>query len=148
MNKQTFVYVTYIQTTPEKAWRALVDSDLTRMYWGKENHSDWKPGSRWEMRDLGDAREVMVVGKVVETTPPRRLVMTWARPREESDVTLHSRVTFELEPQGDLVRLTVLHEDLDAKMAESITQGWPLVLSSLKTMLETGKGLPLPKKGK
>ena len=86
-----------------------------------------------------------MVGKVVESTPPRRLVMTWARPKEAGDNSKHSRVTFDIEPQGDgLVRLTVTHEDLerDPQMFESISNGWPKVLSNLKTLLETGRALP------
>lgn len=152
MKKPSFVYVTYIATTPEKVWRALVDTDVTREYWvdpsggdpGHVNVSDWKPGSRWEHQRLDDARTVDVVGKVVESTPPRRLVITWARPSEADDDSKHSRVTFDVEPHGDaLIRLTVTHEDLDndPKMLSGISGGWPKVLSNLKTLLETGRGL-------
>lgn len=152
MKKPSFVYVTYIATTPEKVWRALVDTDVTREYWvdpsggdpGHVNVSDWKPGSQWEHQRLDDARTVDIVGKVVESTPPQRLVMTWARPSEADDVSKHSRVTFDVEPQGDaLIRLTVTHEDLDndPKMLSGISGGWPKVLSNLKTLLETGRGL-------
>jgi len=151
--KPSFVYVTYIATTPEKVWRALVDTDVTREYWidpsggdpGHVNVSDWKPGSRWEHQRLDEARTVDIVGKVVESTPPRRLVMTWARPNEADDDSKHSRVTFDVEPHGDaLVRLTVTHEDLerDPKMLSGISGGWPKVLSNLKTLLETGRALP------
>jgi len=94
---------------------------------------------------LDDARTVDMVGKVVESTPPRRLVITWARPKEAGDNSKHSRVTFDIEPQGDgLVRLTVTHEDLerDPQMFESISNGWPKVLSNLETLLETGRALP------
>ena len=87
---------------------------------------------------------VDVVGTVVESTPPRRLVFTWARPKEAEDESKHSRVTFDIEPQGDaLVRLTVTHEDLehDPKMLAGISGGWPSVLSNLKTLLETGHAL-------
>ena len=145
MTKPSYVYVTYIATTPEKVWRALVDTDVTREYWAHENVSDWRPGSRWEHQRLDDARTVDIVGKVVESTPPRRLVFTWARPKEAEDDSKHSRVTFEIEPQGDgLVRLTVTHEDLerDPQMLAGISGGWPKVLSNLKTLLETGRALP------
>jgi uncharacterized protein YndB with AHSA1/START domain len=155
MKKPSFVYVTYIATTPEKVWRALVDTDVTREYWvdpsggdpGHVNVSDWKPGSRWEHQRLDDARTVDIVGKVVESTPPRRLVMTWARPNEADDDSKHSKVTFDVEPHGDaLIRLTVTHEDLDndPKMLSGISGGWPKVLSNLKTLLETGRGLQSP----
>jgi uncharacterized protein YndB with AHSA1/START domain len=153
MNKPSFVYVTYIATTPQKVWQALIDPEVTRRYWvdpvgddlGHVNESDWTPGSRWEHQRLDDARTVDVVGKVIETTPPRRLVITWARPTEADDESKHSRVTFDIEPYGDgLVRLTVTHEDLerDPKMLAGISGGWPIVLSNLKTFLETGNALP------
>src|SRR5689334_14854295 len=132
MTKPSFVYVTYIATTPEKVWRALVDTDITRQYWvgssgpARVNVSDWKPGSRWEHQRADETRAVDVVGTVIETSPPRRLVMTWARPTEADDTEKHSRVTFEVEPQSDrLVRLTVTHENLehDPKMLASISGG-------------------------
>jgi len=153
MTKPSFVYVTYIATTPDKVWRALVDTDVTRKYWADPtsnspahvNVSDWKPGSQWEHQRVDDARTVDMVGKVVESTPPRRLVLTWARPTDAKDDAKHSRVTFDIEPQsGRLVRLTVTHEDLerDPKMLAGISSGWPMVLSNLKTLLETGRALP------
>ena len=153
MTKPSFVYVTYIATTPEKVWRALVDTEVMRRYWADptsnapahENVSDWTPGSRWEHRRVDDAGTVDMAGKVVESTPPRRLVVTWARPKDAEDDAKHSRVTFDIEPQGQgLVRLTVTHEDLegDPQMLEGISGGWPKVLSNLKTLLETGRALP------
>jgi len=151
MTKPSFVYVTYIATTPEKVYRALVDTEITRQYWlggsgpARVNVSDWKPGSRWEHTRDDATRAVDVVGTVVETTPPRRLIITWARPSEADDASKHSRVTFDIEPQNDrLVRLTVTHEDLehDPKMLASISGGWPQVVSNLKTFLATGEALP------
>jgi len=151
MTKPSFVYVTYIATTPEKVYRALVDTEITRQYWlggsgpARVNVSDWKPGSRWEHTRDDATRAVDVVGTVVETTPPRRLIITWARPSEADDASKHSRVTFDIEPQNErLVRLTVTHEDLehDPKMLASISGGWPQVLSNLKSFLETGRALP------
>lgn len=151
MTKPSYVYVTYIATTPEKVWRALVDTDVAREYWmgatgpARVNVSDWKPGSRWEHQRADETRTVDVVGTVVETVSPRRLVLTWARPTEAEDASKHSRVTFDIEPQGEkLVRLTVTHEDLehDPKMLAGISSGWPMVLSNLKTFLETGRALP------
>jgi uncharacterized protein YndB with AHSA1/START domain len=132
-------------------YRALVDTEITRQYWlggtgpARVNVSDWKPGSRWEHTRDDATRTVDVVGTVVETTPPRRLIITWARPSDADDVSKHSRVTFDIEPQNErLVRLTVTHEDLehDPKMLASISGGWPQVLSNLKTFLETGQALP------
>jgi uncharacterized protein YndB with AHSA1/START domain len=151
MSKPSFVYVTYIATTAEKVWQALTQTEVTRRYWAGltgaarsyENVSDWKPGSPWQQRRLDEARTVGLVGKVLESTPPRRLVLTWARPEDADDSEKHSRVTFDIEPQGDrLVKLTVLHEDLDPEMHRGIAGGWPQVLSNLKTLLETGYPLP------
>jgi uncharacterized protein YndB with AHSA1/START domain len=151
MSKPSFVYVTYIATTAENVWQALTDTDITWRYWGGltaasprwENVSDWKPGSRWHQRRHDEAETVGVVGKVLESTPPRRLVLTWARPEDADNAEKTSRVTFEIEPQGDrLVKLTVLHEDLDPDMQQKVAGGWPQVLSNLKTLLETGDSLP------
>ena len=151
MTKPSFVYVTYIATTPEKVWQALVDTDLARRYWAAPNEpgaahvnvSDWKPGSRWEHQRDDETRTVDIAGKVVECKPPRRLVLTWARPTEFEDNAKHSRVAIDIEPHGDgLVRVTITHEDLDAEMLSGISGGWPKVLSNLKTFLETGRALP------
>lgn len=153
MAKPSFVYVTYIATTPEKVWQALVDTSVMRKYWADptdddpahENVSDWKPGSKWEHRRADDTGTVDIVGKVVEILPPRRLIITWARPKDAEDDSKHSRVTFDIEPHGDrLICLTVTHENLehDLKMFEGISIGWPKVLSNLKTLLETGHALP------
>lgn len=147
--KPSYVYVTYIATTPEKAWRAVIDPDVTRQYWlggsgpAHVNVSDWKPGSRWEHQRADDTHAVDIVGKVVESTPPRRLVLSWARPKEAKDDSKHSRVTFDIEPQADgVIRLTITHEELDAQMLAGISGGWPIVLSNLKSFLETGRALP------
>lgn len=152
MKKPDYVYVTYIATTPEKVWRALVDTDVMREWWvdpqagcARVNVSDWKPGSRWEHRRVDAAGTVDIVGKVVESSPPRRLVFTWARPNDAEDASKHSRVAFDIEPYGDvLVRLTVTHDELerDPDMLAGISGGWPKVLSNLKTLLETGRALP------
>ena len=145
-------YVTYVATTQEKVWQALVDTDLTRQYWVDPNASSahvnvsgWKPGSRWEHRRVDNAAKVDIVGKVVESTLPRRLVFTWSRPTDAEDESKHSRVAFDIEPYGErIIRLTVTHADLerDPKMLEGISGGWPRVLSNLKTLLETGRALP------
>lgn len=152
MKKPDYVYVTYIATTPEKVWQALIDTDITRQYWvgpksdcARVNVSDWKPGSRWEHQHDDDASKVDIVGKVIESTPPHRLVFTWARPTEAEDDSKHSRVSFDIEPHIDgLVRLTVTHDDLerDPQMLAGVSGGWPMVLSNLKTLLETGRPLP------
>lgn len=152
MKKPDYVYVTYIATTPEKVWQALHDVDLMREWWvdpkagcARVNVSDWKPGSRWEHTRVDGSGIVDIVGKVVENTPPTRLVFTWARPEDADDESKHSRVAFDIEAYADgLVRLTVTHDDLehDPQMLKGISGGWPTVLSNLKTFLETGRALP------
>jgi uncharacterized protein YndB with AHSA1/START domain len=144
MDKPQFVYVTYVATTPEKLWNALVDPATTAQYWSSENVSDWKPGSKWEHRRADQKRSLLLVGQVIESTPPRRLVLTWAEPRDASPVEEQSRVTFEIEPMRGVVRLTVTHDRLQpgSEMLQGIADGWPKVLSSLKSLLEVGRPLP------
>jgi uncharacterized protein YndB with AHSA1/START domain len=151
VDKPTFVYVMYISTTPEKLWNALIDGEMTKQYWGlARNVSDWKPGSTWQHQDYDDPSLVKIAGKVVEAVPPRRLVLTWARPADAADEAKHSRVTFEIEPFMETVRLTVTHSELEpgSQTLRDITQGWPGVLSGLKTLLETGKPMMTPRRWK
>jgi len=139
MNEQ--VYVTFIRTTAGQLWSAITNPEFTRHYWGGgDNVSDWKKGSKWRHIGEGAKREVYVTGEVVESIPPKRLVITWANP---GDATDSSRVIFELEPIEDLVRLSVTHGGFKAgtDMAANVAWGWPRVLSSLKSFLETGKGI-------
>ena len=141
--KTSFVYVTYIRSTPEKVYAAIANPEVARRYWGHENISDWKPGSDWQHVRANDQRTVNIVGKVVEAMPPTRLVVTWASPSRAGDPAAYSRVTFDITPYDSMVRLTVSHEELEAggSMAKGIQQGWPIVLSSLKSLLETGEGI-------
>lgn len=146
MSKPRFVYVTYIATTPEKLWRALTDAEITKDYWFRRgNVSDWKVGSTWEHRDYDERSLVDIVGKVLESRPPRRLVISWGLPAEAARPERRSRVAFDIEPFQGAVRLTVTHDELeaDSEMLRGITKGWPLVLASLKTLLETGQGLEM-----
>lgn len=140
MDKPKFVYVSYISSTPEKVWNALIDPEQTRQYWwNHRNASDWKIGSRWEHRDYDDPKRVDIVGEVVESAPPRRLVFTWVLPADEGNPEKTSRVTYDIEPAAEgVVRLTVTHDELDSEMFESVSFGWPGVVSALKTFLETG----------
>ena len=144
MDKSQFVYVTYISTTPEKLWNALIDPNVTEKYWQHENVSDWKPGSKWEHRGFDKERTLKLVGRVIESAPPRRLVLTWAFPADAAREEKHSRVTFEIEPYRNVVCLTVTHDRLEpgSDMLEGITKGWPKVLSSLKSVMETDRPLP------
>ena len=141
-DKPSFVYVTYIESTPDKVWHALTDADLTASYWGHSNVSDWQPGSAWEHRRTDGSGIADVVGTVVESTPPKRLVTTWGAPGDEPDPN-PSQVTFDIEPHGGIVRLTVTHENLaDEADRKAAAGGWAAVLSNLKSLLETGSVLP------
>jgi len=143
MEKPKFVYVTFIRTTPVKLWEALTQPEQTRQYWGGLiNRSDWAKGSKWEHVNEQDSDPVYVFGEVLESNPPTRLVMTWVDPDDLQD---DSVVTLELQPIDDLVRLTVIHGDfkVGSAMQGKVSKGWPLVLSSLKSFLETGQSIDI-----
>ncbi|MBI3562864.1 MAG: SRPBCC family protein [Gammaproteobacteria bacterium] len=143
MSHEKFVYVTYIATTPQKVWKALLEGELTRQYWQGENLSDWKPGSKWEHVSVDGKRTVRVVGKVLESVPNKRLVLTWGNAADAADPSKHSRVAIDIETVGEMVCVTVTHNDLSADMRRTISNGWPRVLSSLKSLLETGHPLDI-----
>jgi uncharacterized protein YndB with AHSA1/START domain len=144
MPKETFQYVTYIAATRERVWDALLKPEFTRMYWGHDNVSDWTPGAAWEHRRNDPPHAVRITGKVVEIDRPRRLVLTWAFPDDAKNEAAHTRVTFELDQIESMVKLTVTHADLTpgSDMDRGIREGWPRVLASLKSFLETGTALP------
>jgi uncharacterized protein YndB with AHSA1/START domain len=139
MTNQEFVYTTFIKATPEKVWAAITTPEFTRQYWGHDNISDWKKGSEWKHVDQKNGN-VRIVGKVLESNPPKRLVLSWAIPDDKTDV---SQVTFEIEAIEDMVRLNVAHSGFKpgSSTASKVAIGWPRVLSSLKSLLETGKPL-------
>ena len=141
----SFVYVTYIRSTPEKVFEAITRPDIAKRYWGHENVSDWQPGSTWQHVRANDDRTVELVGEVIESSPPSRLVISWANASQADDPDAHSRVTFDIVEYDDMVRLTVSHDDLVAGsgMANGISKGWPAVLSSLKSFLETGRPIDI-----
>jgi uncharacterized protein YndB with AHSA1/START domain len=143
MAESQFVYVSYIRTTPEKLWRALIEPEFTRQYWMATTHeSEWKPGASWRIV-FADGR-IADSGEIVEIEPQRKLVLTW---RHEIVPALtaegYSRMTYELEQQGEAVKLTLTHEmDVPAsKFIKAVSSGWPIILSSLKSLLETGESL-------
>jgi uncharacterized protein YndB with AHSA1/START domain len=143
MAKTEFIYVTYIRTTPEKLWQALTQEEFTKQFWsGFRQETDWKQGSSWKLV-FPDGR-VADSGKVLEVDPPQRLVLEWRNEfRPELKADGHTRCTFAIERDGELVKLTVTHEaERPHKLIEAVSQGWPHVLSSLKSLLETGRGLP------
>ena len=146
MQPTAYTYVTYINTTPEKLWNALTDPELTRQYWfNHRNASNWKEGSTWEHQNYDDPSDVHVVGTVLESKPPRRLVLSWSTPANKGVPEKTSRATFEIEPMMEAVKLSVFHEDLDPEMGAMVSGGWPMVLASLKSLLETGTAMDLRK---
>ncbi|HEY8480987.1 MAG TPA: SRPBCC family protein [Spirillospora sp.] len=156
VSREEFVYTAYIRSTPERVWQALTDPAFTRQYWGVAFETDWKPGSTvtWheESATVTDPEQV-----VLEAEPGRRLSYTWhtftpewARAvgvDEEMRARLlaepRSTVAFAIEPAGETVRLTVVHEAGDVLLG-MCRQGWPVIVSGLKTLLETGEPLPGP----
>ncbi len=141
-DRPTYVYVTYIESTPERVWQALTDPELTAAYWGHSNVSDWQAGSPWEHRRVDGSGVADVAGTVLEAVPPRRLAMTFDVPGATPPGG-PSKVTFEIEPYHEIVRLTVTHENLaDEDAYRAISAGWPAVFANLKSLLETGHVLP------
>jgi uncharacterized protein YndB with AHSA1/START domain len=144
MAKSEFVYVTYIRTTPEKLWQALTQPEFTRKFWvDTVQECEWKPGASWKLMAPGG--RVADSGEVVEIDPPRKLVLTWQNHLfPEANVEGYSRLTYELEQTGETVKLTVAHsmEKSDSVLIKKVSGGWPHLLSSLKSLLETGEQLP------
>jgi uncharacterized protein YndB with AHSA1/START domain len=143
MSESQFVYIAYIRTTAEKLWRALTEPEFTRRYWFHTTQvCAWKPGASWRIVFAGG--RVGDSGEVVEIEPPRRLALKW---RHEIIPALtaegYSRLTYELEQQGEAVKLTLRHEmdRSESKFIKEIAEGWPAILSSLKSLLETGSPL-------
>jgi uncharacterized protein YndB with AHSA1/START domain len=139
------VFEIYIKTTPERLWEAITDGDLRSKYnFGMRVDSDWTPGSRVESRHPA-APELLGEGENLEVDPPRRLVQTM-RALWSEDVKSEgtSRVTWEIQPIGDSCRLTVTHDQLREGANDQLYGGWPMILSGLKTLLETGELLTTP----
>lgn len=161
MSKPEFVYVTYIKTTPERLWQALTDPAFTRRYWGVEFESGWEKGSPLVWNEFGvrisDPEQVVLVSE-----PYRRLSYTWHTFTQEWGEALaergmphdidalaaepRSKVTFDIEEAGDAVKLTVVHDGFEpgSQVLADVSQGWPSLLSNLKTLLETGEPYEQP----
>jgi uncharacterized protein YndB with AHSA1/START domain len=145
MRKPEFIYVTYIETTAEKLWEALTSSEFSKRYWfNTELKTDWKIGSPFALVMDGTTTDV---GEVLEFDRPRRLSYTFHHVlSEEARNERPTKVVFKLEPYGKLVKLTLTHEDFEdgSKLLNGISKGWPAILASLKTLLETGTALAIP----
>ena len=140
MSKPSFVYVTYIRTTPEKVWQALTDPATMKKYWfGAFAETDWKPGSPWTLK-FDDGR-VADAGEILESEPPKRLVIRWRNEwKPEIKAEGRSRCTVTIEPLQGIAQLTIRHEleGEGTKFIEAVSGGWPRILSNLKSLLETG----------
>jgi len=151
MARSTFVYVTYIRTTPEKLWSALTDDvEFMKQYWfGIHCESRWTAGSPWKM--LSGEGEILDAGEILEAEPPRRLVIRWRhQKRPELTAEGDSLCTLELESSGTAVRLSITHtiERDPSKFIAAVSGGWPKIISNLKSLLETGSAVlqdPYPK---
>lgn len=142
-SKPKFVYVTYIRTTPAKLWQALLEPEFTRRFWVQTwQDCEWKVGASWKLM-IPDGR-VGDSGEVVEFVPEKRLVLTWRNEfKPELKAEGYSRMSYDLEPMEEMVKLTVIHEidRPESKLIEAVSGGWPMILASLKSLLETGESL-------
>jgi uncharacterized protein YndB with AHSA1/START domain len=145
--KSSFVYVTYIRTTPERLWSALTSRDFAQQYWrGAHPEADWRVGGSWKLV-LPDGR-VCDTGEIVAFEPPKRLGIRWRNEfKPELKAEGWSLCTMEIEPDGEAVKLTVTHsiEREGSKLIDAVAGGWPQVLSNLKSLLETGSVVLGPK---
>jgi len=140
MARSTFVYVSYIRTTPQKLWSALTEVEFMQQYWfGMHCESQWRAGSAWKMVS-GDGG-ITDAGEIVEAEPPRRMVIRWRHEKmPELKAEGDSLCTIELEPSGAAVKLSITHtiEREPSKFIAAVSNGWPGIISNLKSLLETG----------
>jgi uncharacterized protein YndB with AHSA1/START domain len=133
----------WIQAPVQRVWDALKDAELTKQYWGvHKNVSDWKVGSEWKHVDYDDDTKVAVRGKILVHEPPHKLVFTWQSMHGNHSTTeVVTQVTFALEEAFGATKLTLTHEGLADLRESNVAEGWSAILSSLKSLLETGKPL-------
>jgi uncharacterized protein YndB with AHSA1/START domain len=141
MPRSSFVYVTYIRTTPEKLWSALTDdTEFMKQYWfGVHCESAWTAGSSWKM--LHPDGRILDAGEIVEAKPPKRLVIRWQhQDKPELKTEGASLCAMELEPVGSAVKLSITHtiEREPSNLIVAVSGGWPKIISNLKSLLETG----------
>jgi uncharacterized protein YndB with AHSA1/START domain len=139
--ESTFVYVTFIRTTPERLWSALTSADFMKGYWfGMHLKTEWKVGAQWQLL-FADGR-IADTGEIVELEPPKRLVLKWRNElRPELKAEGYARCIIEVEPVSGAVKLTITHtmDRAGSKLIEAVSGGWPRILSNLKSLLETGQ---------
>ena len=150
MPRSTFVYVSYIRTTPEKLWSALTDPEFMKQYWfGVRGESQWTAGSEWKL--VSPSNQILDAGEIIEADPPRRLVIRWQNQfKPELKAEGPSICTMEIEPSGTATKLSITHAiDVErSKFIEAVSGGWPKIVSNLKSALETGSAVlqdPYPK---
>ena len=145
-DNSSFVYVTFIRTTPERLWSALTTAAEMREYWlGMEIQADWKTGGSWQLIFPGG--RVADGGEIVEFDPPKRLVLKWRNEfKPELKAEGFALCTMELEPVSDAVKLTITHtlDHPESKFIEAVSGGWPRIVSNLKSLLETGQAVLRP----
>ena len=138
--ESSFVYVTFIRSTPEKLWSVLTDPDQMKEYWfGMQFKTEWKTGAEWQMIFPDGA--VADTGEILELERPKRIRLKWRNEfRPELKAEGFALCTLEIEPVGAAVRLTITHtiERAESKFIQAVSGGWPKVLSNLKSLLETG----------
>lgn len=141
MADSTFVYVTYIRTTPERVWQALTDLEFARRYWMERyQETEWKPGAPWRLMQPDGT--VTDIGEILECEPPRRLAIRWRNDlRPELKAEGYSLCTMEVEAADGGTKLTLTHTipHAGSRLIEAVSGGWPMVLSNLKSLLETGE---------
>ncbi len=148
INNSRFVYVTYIRTTQEKLWKALTKPEFTKLYWCETwQDCDWKVGSSWKLMipdgRMGDS------GEILEIEKPKHLALTWRNEfKPEFMAEGYSTCAIDLEPIGDTVKLAITHEIdcKDSKLIAGVSYGWPKILASLKSLMETGEALEVTRK--
>jgi len=146
MARSTFLYVTYIRTTPEKLWSALTEPEFMKEYWfGMHGESRWIAGSPWKL--VASDGKIAADGEIVESDPPKRLVFKWQdRSKPEMEAEGISLCTMDLVAESAVVKLSITHtiECEPSKLLTAVSGGWPKVLSNLKTFLETGSAAIAP----
>jgi|SRR5579864_5995546 len=143
MPRSTFVYVSYIRTSPERLWSALTDAEFMKQYWfGVHGESQWTAGASW--KNVSPQGQILDAGEILEADPPRRLVIRWQNQfKPELKAEGASVCTLEIEQSGAAVKLSITHtiERDSSKFIEAVSGGWPKVISNLKSLLETGSAV-------
>jgi uncharacterized protein YndB with AHSA1/START domain len=141
---KSFEYTIYINASADQVWRALTEPEFTKQYWGNHhNKSRWEVGSKWSHQDADDSSIVDVTGKVKEVERPNHLVMTWKMIGHGEAAARASLVTIDIVEDG-YTKVTLKHEKLgrNPELYAGVSEGWPAVFSSMKSLLETGAPLP------